>query len=76
MRKHEWLRKSKLDYSKNIRDLDKAAADLVNHGFLQAEINDLTEAVKILSKDELKAIVKDRRMEITLDNTVSITKSF
>lgn len=74
MRKHKWLKKSKLDYTKNIRDLDKTAADLVATGFLKAEISDLTEAVEILSKDELKAIIKDRRIEISVENPVSIIK--
>jgi Fanconi-associated nuclease 1 len=75
MRKHKWLRKSKLDYAKNIRDLDQTTADLVARGLLEAEIDDMAEAVKILSKDELKTIAKDRRMDITIENPVSTAKS-
>ncbi|KAK4511600.1 uncharacterized protein ATC70_012816 [Mucor velutinosus] len=69
MRKQKWLRMSKFNYARNIRDLDKTAADLEMHGFADTTIKDLSEALAILSKDELKAIVKARRMQNSMDSS-------
>lgn len=74
MRKQKWLRTSKFNYARNIRDLDKTAADLETHGFAETTIEDLSEALAILSKNELKAIAKERSMQNSIDSsTVSAT---
>ncbi|KAF1799975.1 VRR-NUC domain-containing protein [Mucor lusitanicus] len=69
MRKQKWLRMSKFNYARNVRDLDKTAADLEAHGFAETTLHDLSEALAILSKDELKAIVKERSMQNSIDSS-------
>ncbi|KAI8643784.1 VRR-NUC domain-containing protein [Parasitella parasitica] len=68
MRKHQWLRKTKIDYSSHVRDLDKTTADLESQGFLLTRITDLSEAIAVLSKDELRSIAKERNIQISADN--------
>ncbi|KAL7334981.1 hypothetical protein PS15p_200529 [Mucor circinelloides] len=69
MRKQKWLRMSKFNYARNISDLDKTAADLETHGFVETTIGDLAEALAVLSKDELKAIAKERNIHPSTDST-------
>lgn len=75
MRKQKWLRMSKFNYARNISDLDKTAADLETHGFVETTIGDLAEALAVLSKDELKAIAKERNIHPSTDSTVSASFS-
>lgn len=64
---------SKFNYARNVRDLDKTAADLEAHGFAETTLHDLSEALAILSKDELKAIVKERSMQNSIDSSAVST---
>lgn len=72
MRKYQWLRKSKVNYSSYVRDLDEAIADLASQRFLDTEITDLSEAIAILSKEELKSIAKERNLQIPIEYSVSL----
>jgi hypothetical protein len=72
MRKHQWLRKSKVNYSNYVRDLDETTADLASRGFLDTRITDLSEALAILSKEELKSIAKERNLQISIEYSVSL----
>lgn len=72
IRKHQWLRKSKINYSSYVRDLDEATADLASQGFLDTKITDLSEAIAILSKEELKSIAKERNLQIPIEYSVSL----
>ncbi|KAG2204394.1 hypothetical protein INT46_006946 [Mucor plumbeus] len=67
MRKHQWLRKSKVNYSNYVRDLDETTADLASRGFLDTRIANLSEALAILSKEELKSIAKERNLQISIE---------
>ncbi|CEP13314.1 hypothetical protein [Parasitella parasitica] len=69
MRKPQWLRKSRIDYSSHVRDLDRSAADLESQGFLLTNITDFSEAIDILSKDELKCIARERNIQMPSDNS-------
>ncbi|KAI9487205.1 MAG: hypothetical protein EXX96DRAFT_605196 [Benjaminiella poitrasii] len=68
MRKHGWIRKSKLNYSNHISDMNAATADLESKKFILTSITDLSEAVKILSKDEMKLLTKERNISTAKNN--------
>ncbi|KAI8384136.1 hypothetical protein BD560DRAFT_431379 [Blakeslea trispora] len=68
MRKHGWIRKSRVNYESHVSDLDAAIQSLALCGFLQTEITELAEATAILSKLELSEIVKERHITMTMDN--------
>ncbi|RCH85821.1 hypothetical protein CU098_000182, partial [Rhizopus stolonifer] len=68
MRKHDWIRKSRVNYANNIRDLDIAMMSLEACGFLHTKITELEDAVAVLSKYELKEIVRERHIGISHEN--------
>jgi hypothetical protein len=71
MRKLGWIRRDNLRYEKNIRDMAEAAVELELAGFIDTTLNDLTDAAKLLSKDELRDILKERRVTVPVDSPVS-----
>ncbi|KAI7901977.1 VRR-NUC domain-containing protein [Cokeromyces recurvatus] len=70
MRKHGWIRKSRLNYSNQVNDVNAATADLKSKGFILTSLEDLSEAVKILSKEEMKLIIKERNIRVLKKNSL------
>ncbi|KAI8984563.1 VRR-NUC domain-containing protein [Mycotypha africana] len=69
MRKNVWIRKSKLNYSKNVRDLDETLQDLEKKKFILIDVDNLKEAAQILSKDELKDVLRERNITLPAENS-------
>lgn len=76
MRKVGWIRRDKLKYQSHISDLNAAATALQAAGFVSTTLNDINDAIKLLSKDELKDIVKERNLTVTVENPVRLPKYF
>jgi hypothetical protein len=72
MRKQGWFRRNKLKYENNIRDIADAAVELELVGFLETTLSDLEAAAKLLSKDELRDILKEKHILVPVDNPVKI----
>lgn len=76
MRKHGWLRADSLKYEDNISNMELAIAKLVKAGFLNMRLNDLEVALNLLSKNELKEIIKEKKIIVNEANPVSILLGF
>lgn len=72
MRKVGWIRRDKLKYQTHISDLNSAATALQAAGFVSTTLNDINDAIKLLSRDELKDIVKERNLTVTVENPVRL----
>ncbi|XP_073474969.1 fanconi-associated nuclease 1 [Aquarana catesbeiana] len=64
-RKLYWIKNSKLDYSEIGSDLTPYIEELIRNGFLQSdcELEDLTEALDLLSAPELKNLAKSYHLK-------------
>lgn len=71
MRKHGWIRRNKLKYQDHISNVASAVTDLQAVGFLNTKLTDLDEAANLLSRDELKDILKERHITASVDKPVS-----
>lgn len=71
MRKHGWIRADNLRYQDNISNMELAIAKLVKAGFLSMKLNDIKEALNLLSKNELKEIAKEKKIVLNEANPVS-----
>lgn len=76
MRKVGWIRRDKLKYQTHISDLNAAATALQAAGFVSTTLNDINDAIKLLARDELKDIVKERNLTVTVENPVRLPKYF
>lgn len=73
MRKLGWIKRDKLKYQAYIRDMDLAVEDLRVTGFVLTSLNDINVAINLLTKEELKSIVKERNLTVSIDNPVRST---
>lgn len=70
MRRQGWIRRNKLKYQDHISDIASATTELQAAGFLKTTLTDLDEATKLLSRDELKDILKERHITVPVDKPV------
>ncbi|GAA5816836.1 hypothetical protein MFLAVUS_010370 [Mucor flavus] len=76
MRKVGWIRRDKLKYQTHISDLNAAATALQAAGFVSTTLNDINDAIKLLARDELKDIVKERNLTVTVENPVRLPNDY